>query len=176
MFNFLIAKREDNMKKLLTIIPLVFLLCFTFGCQQGEEVAEEVEPIGLTDEDVAAIKQMLLDEETLLLADDWEGFSQLYTEDVLLMPPNAPTVRGREALLQMFAGFTITEFSSSIEEVYGCGDIAFGRGIFSWTFSVEGSTEAMSDSGKFVGVWKKQPDGKWLVAVNIWNSDLPLSQ
>ncbi len=30
------------MKKLITIIPLVFLLCFTFSCQQGEEVAEEV--------------------------------------------------------------------------------------------------------------------------------------
>jgi proline iminopeptidase len=29
------------MKKLLTIIPLVFLLCFTFSCQQGEEVAED---------------------------------------------------------------------------------------------------------------------------------------
>jgi len=29
------------MKKFLTIIPLVILLCFTFGCQQGEEVAEE---------------------------------------------------------------------------------------------------------------------------------------
>ena len=27
------------MKKLLMIIPLVILLCFTFGCQQGEEVA-----------------------------------------------------------------------------------------------------------------------------------------
>jgi len=30
------------MKKSLMVIPLVFLLCFTFGCQQGEEVAEEM--------------------------------------------------------------------------------------------------------------------------------------
>lgn len=29
------------MKKSLMIIPLVILLCFTFGCQKGEEVAEE---------------------------------------------------------------------------------------------------------------------------------------
>ncbi len=28
------------MKKLLMVTPLVILLCFTFGCQQGEEVAE----------------------------------------------------------------------------------------------------------------------------------------
>ena len=164
------------MKKLLMIIPLVILLCFTFSCQQGEEVAEEVEPIGLSDEDVAAIKKVLVDEETLLLADDWEGFSQLFAEDVVLMPPNAPTVRGREALLQMFAGFTMTEFSVSIEKVGGCGDVAFGRGIFSWTFSVEGSTEPISDSGKWAAVYKKQPDGKWLIAVDIWNSDLPLPE
>ncbi len=40
------------MKKLLLILPLVFLLCFTFSCQkQGEEVAEE----GLTEEEVNAI-------------------------------------------------------------------------------------------------------------------------
>ena len=30
------------MKRLLTIIPLVFLLCFTFGFQHGEEVVKEV--------------------------------------------------------------------------------------------------------------------------------------
>ena len=39
------------MKKLLTIIPLVILLCFTFSCQKPEEVAEE----GLTEEEVNII-------------------------------------------------------------------------------------------------------------------------
>ena len=31
------------MKKLFMVIPLVLLLCFTFSCQKGEEVTEEVE-------------------------------------------------------------------------------------------------------------------------------------
>jgi pimeloyl-ACP methyl ester carboxylesterase len=30
------------MKKLLVVIPLVFLLCFTFSCQQAEEVDEDI--------------------------------------------------------------------------------------------------------------------------------------
>jgi len=44
---FLIHPKESKrikggeMKKLLMIIPLVILLCFTYGCQQGEEIAEE---------------------------------------------------------------------------------------------------------------------------------------
>ena len=29
------------MKKLFMVLPLVFLLCFTFSCQKAEEVAEE---------------------------------------------------------------------------------------------------------------------------------------
>jgi len=33
------------MKKLLMIIPLVILLCFTFSCQQGEEEAEKAAPV-----------------------------------------------------------------------------------------------------------------------------------
>ncbi len=39
------------MKKLFMNLPLVFLLCFSFGCQQAEEVAEE----GLNYEEVNAI-------------------------------------------------------------------------------------------------------------------------
>jgi ketosteroid isomerase-like protein len=39
------------MKKLLLILPMVLLLCFTFGCQKAEEVAQE----GLTEEEVNAI-------------------------------------------------------------------------------------------------------------------------
>ena len=44
------------MKKLLMIIPLVILLCFTFSCQQGEEVAaeKEVEPTITVDNAISA--------------------------------------------------------------------------------------------------------------------------
>jgi len=44
------------MKKLLMVIPLVIMLCFTFGCQQGEEVAaeKEVEPTITVDNAISA--------------------------------------------------------------------------------------------------------------------------
>ena len=40
------------MKKLLMVIPLVFLLCLTFGCQQGEEGITEEEAKALFDRDL----------------------------------------------------------------------------------------------------------------------------
>jgi len=44
------------MKKQLMVIPLVFLLCFTSSCQQGEEMAAEkkVEPTKIVDNAISA--------------------------------------------------------------------------------------------------------------------------
>jgi steroid delta-isomerase-like uncharacterized protein len=46
------------MKKLLMVIPLVFLLCFTFGCQK--QVTEEV-PEGITEEEAKAFMDATLE-------------------------------------------------------------------------------------------------------------------
>ncbi len=48
------------MKKLLMILPLVILFCFTVGCKQGEEVAEEtLETQALTDAQIMEIEDTL---------------------------------------------------------------------------------------------------------------------
>ena len=36
-----------------------------------------------------------------------------------------------------------------------------------------GSPGPVKDSGKFVTVLRRQPDGRWLVAVDMFSSDLP---
>ena len=37
----------------------------------------------------------------------------------------------------------------------------------------EASGKTVSDKGKYLTVWKKQPDGSWKVLLDIYNSDLP---
>ena len=64
------------MKKLLMVIPLVILLCFTFGCQQGEEVAEEpVVDIEAEKEAVAESLQKLVD---AAVSEDMEKLKSLW--------------------------------------------------------------------------------------------------
>ena len=46
------------MKKLLMVIPLVLLLCLTFGCQKAEEAAEEVKA-ELPAMDLAQVRQAI---------------------------------------------------------------------------------------------------------------------
>jgi ketosteroid isomerase-like protein len=34
----------------------------------------------------------------------------------------------------------------------------------------------VTERGKYVAIWKKQPDGRWKAAVDTFNSDLPASR
>lgn len=135
---------------------------------------EEVGIKAISAEDIAAMKKLIADQAPLVLAGDLEGYGQLFTEDCMIMPPNAPAMKGREVWSQMFTGFTFTEFNPTLIEVHGYGDIAHGRGAVSFTFQIEGAEESISETVKWIAIFRKQPDGRWLIAVDIWNSDLPL--
>ena len=85
------------MKKLLMVTPLVILLCFTFSCQQGEEVAEEVKPEVDIEADVEAIKALFAHNSSVINSGDLEGWIAQFTEDAIFMPPNSVILKGKEA-------------------------------------------------------------------------------
>ena len=63
-------------------------------------------------------------------------------------------------------------FTSSAVDVDGYGDLAYARGIYSLSFLAE--VDTVTVDGKWVQIFRKQPDGSWLIALDIWNSDDPL--
>jgi uncharacterized protein (TIGR02246 family) len=166
------------MKKLLLILPMVFLLCFAFSCQKAEEVAEEPGVKTLSDEDIAAIKAIGPAMDKAVLAGDLDAALALFAEDVMVMGPNSPTFQGRSTWLEMVnsLGMTVTEHVLEFVEVDGYGDIAYARGNWVEAFSIEGVEEPIKDEGKALGILRKQPDGSWLIAVWCWNTDLPLPE
>ena len=163
------------MKKSLTIIPLVILLCFTFGCKQGEEMTEEVGVVGLSEEDVVAIKAAHDSFVQAVMTGGWGAVIEFYSEDAVFMPPNAPMIQGREAL-KAFNKINppVTAFNITVEDIDGRDDLAYVRGTYSQTIALEGAPEPIQDKGKFLGIMRKQQDGSWLFSVDIINSDLSL--
>jgi uncharacterized protein (TIGR02246 family) len=166
------------MKKLFIILPFVLLLCFTFGCQKTEEVAEESEVKPLSAEDVAAIKAIGPAMDKAALAGDFDAAFALFTDDVIVMGPNSPAFQGRSTWLEIVnsLGMTVTEHMLEFVEVDGFGDIAYARGIWKETYNIEGVEEPHKDEGKALGILRKQSDGSWLIAAWCWNTDLPLSE
>ena len=82
------------MKKLFMLLPLVFLLCVTFSCQQGEEVAEE----GLTEEDVNV---MIGDILKIWNNADMDAVDRVYSVDIVYSDPLQGDTVGIDAFKEM---------------------------------------------------------------------------
>jgi ketosteroid isomerase-like protein len=132
------------------------------------EVATVLSPMDRT-----AIDTYLLRMEQLERANDWRSLQDLMTPGCITMPPRHSSKEGRRAWLQWIEemGFQVQEFSLTPQEFDGCGDLAFVRCQYKWKYTLGDREEPVDDSGKFLGVLRKQPDGRWLATHWMWNSD-----
>ncbi len=160
------------MKKLLMIIPLVILLCFTFGCQQGEEVAEEPEVD--VEADIQAIKDFTEEWEVAYNADDIDKLMSLYADNSLRIPANQPPVIGKEAIRgsfqQEFDEFTHEE-EDVLEDVEVSCDLAFARGAWKNILTPRAGGESRTVNGNWLEILKKQPDGSWKIIIEMWSDE-----
>lgn len=114
------------------------------------------------------------------LGENWEmaynnegsaAVAAMYLEDGMRMPPDMPTVSGREAIAaQIQGGMDQGMMKVSIEtlETHVSGELGVARGSFKG-MDADGNTIS---EGKWVNV-SKWVDGKWMVHVDIWNMDAP---
>jgi ketosteroid isomerase-like protein len=98
----------------------------------------------------------------------------MYAENAVAMPPNMPAAVGREAIKAVLAGFVAMKAQLTLTSaaVSANGPMAVERGTYSVTFTPPGATTPITDTGKYLVHWHLI-DGKWQLADDIWNSDLP---
>lgn len=110
-------------------------------------------------------------------ASDIEKFLTLNAKDVLVIPPNQATVEGTEGARSVVTAFTeLPDFQIRFEtakiEVAASGDM--GYTLANASFSYQGQDGAkVEDRVRDFHLWKRD-GGAWKVAVDIWNSELPL--
>jgi uncharacterized protein (TIGR02246 family) len=162
------------------LFAAVVALVLIASCQQ-----EQATETGATEEtpavDPAAVRQAIDDAgtawETAALANDAAGLTALYTEDAIVMPPNAPKSTGGAAIQAGFTEmlavtpFTAIDIVTEGVEVSASGDMAWAHGSYTSTNTVAGVP--YEDTGKWANVSENR-DGQWLMVVDIWNSDTPL--
>ncbi|HUQ81223.1 MAG TPA: DUF4440 domain-containing protein [Gemmatimonadaceae bacterium] len=90
-----------------------------------------------------------------------------FAPDAILYANGMPAIRGRAAIQQFYAGFfqsmPIRDMTFTTEEITERGDIAIETGANSITIGAPSQSAAPSVAGKYLAVWKRQPNGQWLI-------------
>jgi len=168
------------MKKLLTIIPLVILLCFTFSCQKGEEAGVEA-TVGIevdVEADIEALKKIEEEWAAANTSGDTNKLVSLFTDNAVNIPPNEPALIGKEAIRdwfqQDFDQFTMEE-DGTVVDVQVAGDLAFTHGTLTIIRTPKAGGESLKSKGSWVTIYRKQSDGTWKCIYNIWSDESLIS-
>jgi ketosteroid isomerase-like protein len=98
----------------------------------------------------------------------------LMAEDVVLMPPHEPVLKGKAAVRTWYDQFLTQLRTSSLtiadREVLIGSEWATEIATFEWGLVPVGGGSPVIDRGSYVQVWHHEPDGRWLFAREIWNS------
>jgi ketosteroid isomerase-like protein len=110
-----------------------------------------------------------------------DSIAEFYHANGVLLPPNMPPVRGRDAIRAFFAVMNTMPspaptLTLRAESVWATGPTAFelGRWTFAWPAGARRPPGAPAvDSGKYMVRWVEE-NGRWLMVEDIWNSDVAL--
>ena len=103
-------------------------------------------------------------------ARDAEKAAAFWSDDASIIMPNAAPVTGKKAIRDYVAesfkspDFSITWATDKVE-VARSGEMAYATGVSQITFRAGKQLVTVKNNG--FGVWKKQADGQWKVAVDI---------
>lgn len=126
--------------------------------------------------DKQAIAKVRDQELPALASGDPEKLLAIYTEGIVLLPPNEPAVVGKAAarawLKNMFGQFKVEGTYSSTADLTVSGDLAFERLSFKLKLTPVAGGAPIEDAGKGIHVYRRE-GGAWKIAQDIWNSDTP---
>ncbi len=112
-------------------------------------------------------------------AKDLDKTVSYYSNDAIVMPPNASAATTRESIRSAWKemltspGAAISWKATKVE-VAKSGDLAYVSGTYEETMT-DANGKPVKDRGKHIEIFKKQADRTWKVVADIWNSDLPAS-
>jgi ketosteroid isomerase-like protein len=99
-----------------------------------------------------------------------------YVEDATLIPPNGRMITGREAILAFWTprnpDFRTLAHSLTTDRLEVVGDVAVEVGT--WRQEGQLRDEAARESaGRYLVVWRRQPDGVWKMQFDSWTAPFP---
>ena len=151
--------------KTLTIVALAIGLCLMPARSESQGRS------ALSPQDVTQINELTQAFARGILAKEWKTVSGLYADNAVLYPPGETAVKGRASIEACLAGLPgMTGFVVRTTSVEGRDDVAYVQGTYTMTIVTPREAKPIEASGYFVEISRKQPDGRWLIAVHMLNT------
>ena len=151
------------MKPITIVCAALLLAASTFAAEPSAEIKEKIREIN------SKMAKAALEGKS---AENLEH----YAEDAISMPNYSPMLKGKAAIREHWkqmeeGGFKFNEFDSEIMALKEAGDVIHEIGTYSVSMTIPGMPEPVSDKGKYVTIWKKQPNGSVKIVLEIYNTD-----
>lgn len=145
------------------ILPLMAGL----ACAPG---AEQVD----TTTDVESINRVREQEIRAFSSASTDSLLAVVAADAILMPPNEPAVTGHDAI-RSWADGIYRQFNVSgrytQSDVVIAGDWAIERYTGSLSLTPKAGGAGVSEDMKGIHIYRRQPDGSWLIVHDVWNTN-----
>ena len=153
------------MKKVGLVLLMVVLASFAGLALSGKGASDKGALIKADEAFAVATAQKGLD-----------GWLSFFAPDAKIFPSGEAVVEGLVAVKACYAkhGFDPKDLKWKPlgEEMAASGDLGYTYGTASWP-GTDGEGKAVTRTGKYLTVWKKQADGSWKVAADIGSPDAP---
>ena len=162
------------MRQLLVLVAVILLL--TAGCSAAVENSGK-------GTDLEAERALLLETDRRLAEAYSTSETPLdtifasFTDDSRVLAPDIPMAEGWEASRAVFAklealpGYSL-KYSPVMADVGGAADLGYTIGTYHMKLP-DSDGNIVEIDGKYLSLWKRQPDGNWKIAVDMFNADGP---
>ena len=148
-----------------TALMLLVVLAVCTGCGQQED--------GIPADLQAAIDAFY----AAIEAGDAEARIAMFTEEAIMMPNHWTMGEGKEtiaAIIRAGEGSVFKLRDREIVDIAASDALAYTVNSYYYTYHAEGA-EPQWHKTKNVHIWKKDAGSRWKLHVDIWNSDVPMS-
>jgi uncharacterized protein (TIGR02246 family) len=152
--------------RLKAVVLTLLLVATAAGCAQKK--------VSIADER-AAIRDAEREAVSAANAKEVERWLGVFAAGATVIPPNRSVLSGKEAIQEWGAklfespGFAL-KFENETIDVSAAADLAYALTRYERTLH-DKAGKPLAETGTWVAVWKKQPDGSWKCVVYIWNPD-----
>lgn len=155
--------------------PLVIAALALVACSNGDpgspsdEARRSGEPAGT----LAEIREQGARWIAAVESEDAATIADIYAEDAIFLPPDQAPLSGRDTIRSLFEaqfGAMDAEYDFSIEQIEVADDWAWRRGSYEVVAPLPNGDTLRADD-KFVDIWRRDEDGRWRIAVDIWNAN-----